>query len=279
MKFKDLKAKIDSNWLSRNLVRGVIYVLALMLVTRLLLVAITQHDIKVKVPDFSGKTVAEAGRVASRAGVKLHVVDSVYVNRLRKGAIFVQNPQAGTRVKRGRTIYLTTNAMRARQVTMPDLVGLSMRQAKSELGACGLTLGELVYVPDMATNNVLDQLYGGKPVAKGTTLDAGSVIDLKLGLNRLDGYTQVPDLSGDKYLDAVSHVHDNSLNVSKLVFDSSVKSYADSLNAFVYKQVPPASTRQVRMGTTIRLQFTLDKNKLQQNSSAPSQRPDTIQQQ
>lgn len=262
MKFKDIKAKIDSNWLSRNLVRGIIYILALVVVTRLLLVVLTQHDIKVKVPDFSGKTLVEATRTANRTGVKLHVVDSVYVNRMRKGAIFAQNPNAGTKVKRGRTIYLTTNAMRTRQVVMPDLVGLSMRQAKSEIASRGLVLGELVYVPDMATNNVLDQMYKGKPVAKGTMLDAGSVIDLKLGLNQYDGYTLVPDLTGDKYLEAVNRVHDNSLNVSKLMFDSTVKSYSDSLNAFVYKQVPPATDRQVRMGGTIRLQLTLDKNKI-----------------
>ena len=38
---------------------------------------------------------------------------------------------------------------------MPNLVGLSMRQAIAELQSRGLVLGKLVYVEDLATTNVL----------------------------------------------------------------------------------------------------------------------------
>ena len=66
---------------------------------------------------------------------------------------------------------------------MPNLVGLSMRQALAELQSRGLVLGKLIYVQDMATNNVLRQLHGNREINPGKTIETDTVIDLVLGLN------------------------------------------------------------------------------------------------
>ena len=52
---------------------------------------------------------------------------------------------------------------------------------------------------------------------------------------------------------SVDAVHDNSLNVKKLVFDKRVKTYADSINAIVQKQTPSPSNAPVIMGTDVTL--------------------------
>lgn len=70
-----------------------------------------------------------------------------------------------------------------------------------------------------------------------------------------------------KYLRAVDDVHESSLNIGKLVFDSSVKDYADTLNAQVYKQVPRKSSEAVLMGSEITLYLSVDPNKVTLNEN------------
>ena len=145
---------------------------------------------------------------------------------------------------------------------MPLLVGYSMRQAKAELASRGLNLGRLIYVNDIATNNVLRQLYNSREIAAGTQIESGSVIDLMVGLNSEDNRTYAPDVKGLKYLRAVDAVHDHSLNVGKLNFDKQVKTYSDSLNAVVYKQAPTQAGGPLTMGAAVSLWLTIDEGKI-----------------
>jgi beta-lactam-binding protein with PASTA domain len=153
--------------------------------------------------------------------------------------------------------------MISKTITMPDLVGLSMRQAKAEVLSRGLVLGKLIYESDLATNNVLRQLVKGVEVEPGTELPAESVVDVVVGLNSRDCSTYVPDVVGLKQISAVDAVHDNSLNIKTLQFDRSVKDYDDSLNAMVWRQVPePSDSVHVKMGSDVTLYLTLDTNKI-----------------
>jgi beta-lactam-binding protein with PASTA domain len=146
---------------------------------------------------------------------------------------------------------------------MPNLVGLSMRQAKAELLSRGLLLGNLIYVQDLATNNVLKQIHENSEIKPGVMVDSESVIDLVVGLNGNDFVTYVPDLIGLKRMSAVDAVHDNSLNVKSLRFDNTVKDYEDSLNAMVYRQTPePSDSIHVNMGSEVVLYLTLDENRI-----------------
>ena len=182
---------------------------------------------------------------------------------MKRGAVYRQNPAPGSKVKEGRRIALTINAVNAKKITMPNLVGFSMRQAKAELLSRGLVLGKLIYVQDMATNNVLKQLYRNNEIEPGTMIESESVVDLVVGLNGHDFATYVPDVVGLKCISAVDAVHDNSLNISKLRFDTTVKDYDDSLNAMVYRQTPePSDSIHVNMGEEVTLYLTVDVNKI-----------------
>ena len=133
-----------------------------------------------------------------------------------------------------------------------------MRQAKAELNARGLALGRLIYVNDIATNNVLKQIYHNREIRPGRQIETGSEIDLQVGLNPSDNMTYVPNVKGMKYLRAVDAVHDNSLNLGKVIFDKTVKNYTDSLNATVYKQTPAASKSPLLMGSDVTIHLSLD---------------------
>lgn len=238
------------NWIIRNLVIAFILVVALIIGAVVFLNVVTQHGRELAVPDFRGLTVAEAMALADSAGVRVDVIDSVYSNRNR-GCVEHHTPHAGTMVKNGRRILLTVNAVNARKVAVPNLVGYSLRQAVPEIEKRGLVLGRLEYRKDIATNNVLEQHYRGRKVEAGTLLDAESVIDLVVGLDEADDFTMVPDLTGFDAKDAVKIIHDCYLNVRAVRYDKDVRTYEDSLDAVVYRQNPEPSEFTVGMGTDV----------------------------
>ena len=247
-------------WILRNIVLAIVFVVALVVVINLLLGMFTNHGETITVPDLTSMSVSEASREAGSHKLRVEVTDSIYVRRMAKGAVYSQNPKAGSQVKKGRRILLTINALHSKKVTMPNLVGYSMRQAKAELKSRGLTLGKLTYVSDIATNNVLRQVYNNREIKPGKQIESGAVIDLVVGLNPTDNQTYIPDLKGMKYLRAVDAIHDNSLNVRKVSFDSNVRTYADSLNAVVYRQSPTASNAPILMGSEVSIYLSLEKD-------------------
>lgn len=254
--------KKKMNWVIKNILCGLVFILVIVLAVELFLRLTTQHSISVTVPDLVGMQLSDAGALADKERVELFVTDSVFVSSFAKGSVYAQNPKAGSKVKRGRKVYLTVNAKKEKQAEVPSLVGLSLRQAKVELTTRGLKLGRLSYVDDMATNLVLAQLLKGQEIAPGTSVDVGTVIDLKLGWNRTDGYTTMPDFSRMQYRRALSYVQDNSFNLGKVIFDNSVKTAEDTLAAMVYRQSPLAGTEDIILGSKVTLYFTVEESKL-----------------
>ncbi len=281
---KTEKKGFFSNWIVRNLLMAFVLVVVLIVGSMIFLNVVTQHNKELVVPDFSNMSVAEAEAAAAQVGMRVEVTDSVFAKRMSKGAVRDQNPAPGSKVKEGRRISLTINAVNAKKVGMPNLVGLSMRQALAELQSRGLVLGKLIYVEDMATNNVLRQLRGNREIAPGTDVETDTVIDLMVGLNPdTEATTYVPSVVGKRYLTAVDAVHKQSLNIKELKFDNTVKTYDDSLNAVVYKQTPEplalpetdspeaaASGHEVSeqtqvsvsLGSDMSLYLTLDQNRI-----------------
>lgn len=263
VKKEEKKAGFFSNWIVRNLMLALLVVVVLIVGAMIFLNLVTKHNQELTVPDLSNLTVEEAAAVAADAQMRIDVTDSVFVRRMKRGAVYRQNPVPGSKVKSGRRISLTINAVNAKEITMPNLIGYSTRQAKVELLSRGLVLGKLIYVQDMATNNVLRQLRGFKGIEPGTMVESGTVINLVVGLNSTDNVTFVPYLGGLRNMSAVEAVHDHSLNVGELVFDETVKDYEDSLNAVVYRQVPEAcDTISVGMGESVDLYLTLDQTRV-----------------
>lgn len=251
-----------SNWIVRNILLAIVFVLVIVVAANVILAAMTRHGKEITVPDFTNMTRVEAARVAAESGVEVTITDSAYHKQLRPGVVYMQNPKAGSHVKEGRRIRLSVNTLKPQEVTMPNLVGVSLRQARAELLRNGLTLGRLIYVSDIATNNVIAQQRFGRNIEPGTKIASGSYVNLVLGLAPEDLMTFVPNVIGQKYQNAVGTVQNNSFNLGMVRFDSSVRNYDDSLNAVVYRQVPSVDSTSVVRGSDISLYLTLDANKL-----------------
>ena len=258
------------NWFTKHIYMAAAAVFVVLFVLFSLLKVVTRHNQELEVPPFTGMDLQQAQQVADMNSLRLEVTDSVHIPRMTPGAIYKQNPLQGSKVKKNRRILLTINAKSPKMVKMPSLVGYSLRQAQSELSSSQLKVGKLIYVPDIATNNVLEQLYNGRPVEPGTELPGESVIDLKLGQNQQDSVTYLPDLIGKPYSIVKDYLTDHSLNLGKVRFDETVETFQDSLSAFAYRQEPGAFYRDttVWLGTPVDVYFTLDKTLIPTNEPA-----------
>lgn len=250
------------NWLTKHLYMAIAAVAIVVFALFSMLDVITRHNKELEVPSFGGMDIEQAQAVADASHMRLEVTDSVHIMKMAPGAIYKQNPVAGSKVKKNRRILLTINANTPKMVKMPSLVGHSLRQAQSELSSSQLKVGKLIYERDLATNNVLEQLYNGKPVEPGVELECESVIDIKLGLNEADSVAIVPDLAGKPYSIIKDYLIDNSLNLGKVYFDNTVKNLQDSLAAFAYRQEVALEDGKSSpsYGAAVSVYFTLDKS-------------------
>ncbi len=262
---KPAKKRSVLRWILTNVILAVVFFAVLIVLIVFALDMLTRHGDELVVPDMTNMSVAEAGELASEVGIRVEVTDSVYVRRMERGTVYKHDPKPGAHVKKGRRIMLTINAVTPKQVSMPNLVGYSMRQAKAELLARGLQLGKLIYIDDIATNNVISQVWKNSEIEPGTMVESETVIDLVVGLNTKDGascLTLIPCVIGRRYMSALDAVQDNSLNISELFFDETVLDYSDSLNAKVYDQTPFAFDTLFRLGSEVELYLTMDESKI-----------------
>ena len=255
--------KADLPFILKNVVAAVVVVALILLGISWWLGVYTRHGKTVTVPDFTNMTGREAAKLGRQAGVRATVEDSVFMPKLGGGVVFRQEPRAGLVVKKGRHIRLTANAVVPKKVTMPNLVGYNIMEAKAEIIGHGLTIGRLDYVRDIATNVVLEQKVNGRTVRPGREVTSGSEVSLVLGLNPKYGATVVPNVVGSKYLSAIDALHDSFLNKGSVVADPGIRTYADSIRAFVYKQEPSPRAGRT-MGAPVKLYLTMDESKIPQ---------------
>jgi len=221
----------------------------------------THHNKSYPVPDFKGLNLDRADQLAKYNNLRYKIVDSTYMSFMPKGCVIDQHPMAGVNVKKNRTVFLTVNAYNMPKIEMPRVVGYSYRQGKSILESSGLRVGKLIYKPDFAENNILQQMYKGKVVKEGQMIEKGQAVDLVLGNGLGRSTSPVPNLEKLPYQRAVAEINDAFLNLGKVYYDQSVINYNDSLNAVVFKQRPEYSTRnRAVMGATVDIWLTVDKS-------------------
>jgi eukaryotic-like serine/threonine-protein kinase len=219
----------------------------------------TNHGESVTVPSFKGLHPSELNGFVHDKGLRFRIVDSIYNPRLPKGVID-QDPRPGSKVKEGRTIYLTINSTQPPQIRMPNLIDVSDRQAEAMLQTFELKLGQKIYKPDLAKNAVLDQLVDGKSVKPGELVKKGAVVDLVLGDGLGNTKVSVPNLINLTKEEALFVLHGSSLTTGAVIFDETVK---DTANARVFKQVPAYSRdATLNQGEAIDLFFTESSDKI-----------------
>lgn len=228
----------------------------------------TRHGQARPVPDFYGLTVEEATNLAKKNRLRYQIIDSVYTTLVPRGCVAEQNPKAGFKVKKWRNVILTINAFNPEMVAVPGLIDLPKRQAIAMIEAAGLEIGQLRYKPDISIDIVIEQLYNGKDIEGGDSLQKGSVIDLILGKGLSNQRTPVPDLVGMQLMPARNKILGASLNLGTFIYDNTILNNEDSVNAFVYKQNPAYNEdANLQLGSDIYLWLSVDSSLLPVDST------------
>lgn len=265
MSFKNF---ILSKVFFKNLGFAIAIVVGAVIILLIFLNFYTRHGQARPVPNFFGLTMEQTANLARKSRLKYQVIDSVYTTVVPRGCVAEQNPKPGFKVKKWRNIVLTINAFSPEMVAMPNLVDLPMRQAIALIISSGLEMGQLRYKPDLTSNMVLEQLYSGKRIAEGDSLQKGSVIDLILGKGLSNQRTGVPDLLGLNLEPAKNKILVSSLNLGAYSYDNTIVNGEDSLKAFVYKQNPEFKDESsLKLGDVIYLWLTVDSAKLHVDST------------
>lgn len=186
-----------------------------------------------ELPDIVGVNI-EAAKADNPVGLDYVILDSVFRPGEEGGRILTQDPKAGTMVKKGRKVYITMTAYTPEDAVMPELAGLTVRQAVNELMSSGLEVGRLKYVEDPYKNTIVDQTCKGKAVYAGQQIERGSVIDLVVGLGDGTGSSVVPFVIGKQQDKARRDILSSSLNVGKEHF----RGVKNKRTAVVYRQEP-----------------------------------------
>lgn len=141
----------------------------------------THHGEEIIVPNLEGRLIGDAEYTLEMMDLQAVIIDSTYDHKKPSGAIMIQLPKAGSKVKSGREIYLTINSKNSPMVAMPDIAdNCSMREAQDRLRQLGFRIG-----PVEEVDGDKDWVYGvksqGRTVIAGQRVPTDAVITLLVG--------------------------------------------------------------------------------------------------
>ncbi len=221
---------------------------------------ITLHGQTILVPNLSSYSIYEVEDTLSALQLRYSVVDSgAYNASYPRGSVIAQLPIPLSRVKNNREILLTVNPKNVSLITLPDFTDRSSRQYVSELKAKGFRIGKFIYKNDEHANVVLGVRYKSSKLKINDKLEKAIKLDLVLG-NGAGMQFKMPNLIECSKKNIESKLQNLSLNIGEFYYDKSV---IDTLNAFVYKQKPPVGTKEIDLGSFVKLWFSEDSSSLE----------------
>ena len=146
----------------------------------------TLHVEEVEVPKITGVSEQIAYSKLKALGLKAEVRDTGYVHKAAPFEVLEQSIKPGTKIKPGRTIYLTINSNGSKRIELPDLAdNCSRREAEDKLKTLGFKLGATEFIigdPDW----VYEVKVNGKTVKAGTRISVDLPITLVVGKGGLE---------------------------------------------------------------------------------------------
>ena len=129
---------------------------------------------QVEVPDLVGMSQDQARSALKAVGLELGNVTTVDSDK-DKDRIVSQDPENGSKVKKGTAIAVSISTGKAAQVEIPTVVGISREDAEAQLKALGLT----VTVEEVSGTQPSGQVTAVEP-GEGSKVDKNSTVKLKV---------------------------------------------------------------------------------------------------
>jgi serine/threonine-protein kinase len=158
----------------------------------LTLTLIIKSEDTVVVPDLVGKDVVYALEFLTELELNTKVKGSEYSENIPKNNVTFQDPTPGTEIKKGRDVRIIISKG-PRRIAMPNLMSLSIHQARLILEENGVCRGELsrTFSQSMDKDHVIAQV----PPA-GSMINRGTCANLLISIGSRPGAYKMPDLDG-----------------------------------------------------------------------------------
>jgi hypothetical protein len=170
--------KIFKNAIIKNLLLVILFFAALVVGISLWLNAYTHHGESVEIPDVKAMKLDDAQPLFDARELSYQVIDSTYNKALKPGTIIETLPPVGSKVKKGRTIYIRLNAYSAGMIAVPDVRDVSQRQANAMLKALGFERIETQWVEGVYRDLVVGLEYRGQALQIKDKVPAEAVLTL-----------------------------------------------------------------------------------------------------
>jgi eukaryotic-like serine/threonine-protein kinase len=239
---------ITSRPLWFNILVAIGGIFLLLVIFILLLGVITRHGKSSSVPYVVGKNINDVEKQLSDAGFETVIQDSVYYDSLPPGVVIKQVPEADAVVKVNRTVYVIINRFVAPDISMPNIIGYSLRNAQYTLESMGLKLGDTTTKVDFARNTVLEMSINGREIKPGDKIKVGSRVDLVIASGRGEENIKIPKLIGFQVSEARILLEQYGLNLGAIVRSPDI---TDLDNAWIYRQEPMPGAGHIRAGQLI----------------------------
>lgn len=142
----------------------------------------TDHGNEITVPNLSKLSEQQVEEKLDDIDLEYVLLDSVdFKKDFPKHSVVEQDPIAGSKVKKGRKIYIKINSSGFTTVKIPNLIEKTYRQAIPTLKSLGLEEGTITYKPYLGKDMVLEMRWNGKKLNPGDKVFKSSKIDLVLG--------------------------------------------------------------------------------------------------
>ncbi len=199
--FKDFFSFKNNRFFWINIIAMILVVIVVIFGALKWLDSYTRHGDAIEVPNVKNINVDEAEVMLNNRELSLVVIDSTYKKDLPAGTVLEQNPVPGSKIKKGRAIYVTINSDRVPLVAIPDIVdNSSLRQAEAKLKAMGFKLSEPQYI-----SGEKDWVYGlsyrGRQLNTGDRVPREAILTLTAGNGSEaveEDSTQVDEMGADE---------------------------------------------------------------------------------
>ena len=196
---------------------------------------VTRHGKERTVPSVMGMDLEEAKTTLRKSRLKLVVLAEKSDAGKRAGMILIQSPEAGKVVKQGRGVKVIISKG-GEKLEIPDLAGVSLRQAELTLSGKKLEIGDISWIlSDSLPENVV---VSSTPSA-GSIVPEGISVNLLVSQGRLYDVVMMPKLVGKNLQQAQNIADSLKLEVDKVRFVHR----DDLLPGIVVHQTPQSGTK------------------------------------
>lgn len=223
----------------------------------------TLHGVAKTVPDLSGFHYTEVEDFVADKELVAIISDSVNDFNKPRGVVVDQHPLPNDLVKPGRKIYLTINATKVPEISMPELLDLTLRQAKARLQSYGLEIDSLIYKPSECSRCITGVFFDGDRMQAGDKIEKGEGVTLVVGAGMSDELIATPFLLKMNKAEIEDKLFNVGLTMGVVKYDESVTNADDSAAAFAFEQFPnPKDLPQINLGRSIDVILSMDSTKL-----------------